>query len=177
MLRSVLFICCLTVNASLCESRAQESTREDFNDYCRMMEGRWIGDVVWVADWPGFGNKGDKVTAYLDWKVTDGGHALVGKYYGGAGSGTILTCFDAGSRQIKETAVSSGGTVWNTIIFRKDGKWMSKSTGSNPDGSEIVGNSVINISDDGKTHRMSGSTTIGGEKVDELRDVWRRLGK
>jgi hypothetical protein len=54
---------------------------------------------------------------------------------------------------------------------------MSTSTGSNPDGSKIVGNSVINISDDGNTHRMSGSTTVGGEKVDELRDVWRRLGK
>ena len=155
----------------------QESTREDFDAYCQMMEGRWIGDVIWVADWPGFGKKGDKVTAYLDFKVTDGGNALVGKYYGGQGSGTSLTFFDSGSRQIKETAVSSGGTVWNTVIFKKDGKWMSESTGSNPDGSKIVGNAVVNISDDGNTHRMSGSTTIGGEKADELRDVWRRVGK
>ena len=25
----------------------QESTREEFQEYCRMMEGRWIGDVIW----------------------------------------------------------------------------------------------------------------------------------
>ena len=67
--------------------------------------------------------------------------------------------------------------AWNTIIYKKDGKWMSTSTGSNPDGSKIVGNAVINISDDGKTHRMAGSTTVGGKKVDDLRDVWRRVGK
>ena len=39
-----------------------QSTRADFKEFCKAMEGRWIGEVVWVADWPGFGKKGDKVT-------------------------------------------------------------------------------------------------------------------
>lgn len=31
------------------------STREAFNDYCDAMVGRWVGEVTWVADWPGAG--------------------------------------------------------------------------------------------------------------------------
>ena len=155
----------------------QEASQKEFKKYCQMMEGRWVGDVVWITDWEGFGKKGDKVTAYLDWKVTDGGNALVGRFYGGAGSGTVLTAFDPRAKRIKEVVVSSGGSIWNSIIYKKNGKWMSKSTGSNADGSEIVGKSVINICDDGKTHRMEGTTTIDGKRVDDLQDVWRRVGK
>ena len=41
-----------------------QTTRADFQKYCKAMEGRWIGEVVWVADWPGFGKKGEKVTGF-----------------------------------------------------------------------------------------------------------------
>ena len=36
------------------------------------MERRWIGEVVWVADWPGFGKKGDKFTGYSNFRINHG---------------------------------------------------------------------------------------------------------
>ena len=49
-----------------------QSTRADFRKLCKAMEGRWIGEVVWVADWPGFGKKGDKFTGYSDFRISHG---------------------------------------------------------------------------------------------------------
>ncbi len=30
--------------------KKMQSTRTDFNEFCQMMEGRWLGDVIWVTD-------------------------------------------------------------------------------------------------------------------------------
>jgi hypothetical protein len=40
--------------------------RQDFDEFCRAFEGRWVGEVTWVADWEAFGKRGDKVEAYPD---------------------------------------------------------------------------------------------------------------
>ena len=49
-----------------------QSTRADFKELCKAIEGRWIGEMVWVADWPGFGKKGDKFTGYSDFRIIHG---------------------------------------------------------------------------------------------------------
>jgi hypothetical protein len=49
-----------------------QSTRADFKELCKVIEGRWIGEVVWVADWPGFGKKGDKFTDCSDFRISHG---------------------------------------------------------------------------------------------------------
>jgi hypothetical protein len=102
------------------------------------------------------------------------GNAIIGRYFGGNGSGTSITVYDAGEKRIKEIAVSSGGTVWSTVYVKEDGKWLSLQTGSNPDGSKIEAKNTLTISDDGNTHTWTGTTMIAGKKVDELHDVWRR---
>ncbi len=167
----------LTIFMSTSALLGQTSSRAEFEEYCKAWEGRWIGEVTYVADWPGAGKKGDKVTSYFEARIIADGNAISGEWYGGNGMGTQLAYFDAGTKQIKGVGVSSGGTIWNWIIFKKDGKWQHLSTGSNPDGSKIEEKNTITISNGGNTHTWTGTGTIGGEKMDPLHDVWRRVSK
>ena len=156
---------------------AQESSREDFREFCQAMQGRWVGDVTWVADWAGFGKKGEKVTAYSENRVAEDGNALILKFFGGNGSGTSLIAFDAGAKQIKGMDVSSGGGTGHTVIYREGGKWVMKGNGSEPDGSKSEFISTLTMTENGNVHTWTGSGTLGGKKVDDQRDVWRRVGK
>lgn len=156
---------------------AQESSRKDFQEFCKAMEGRWVGDVTWVADWPAYGKRGEKVTAYFEGKIVEDGHALIGRFFGGIGSGSSLLIFDAGAKQIKWIWVNSGGSVSYDTIYKDGKKWMSKSVGSNADGTKTEYLSTITMSDNGKTHTWTGSGKVGGKKVDDQHDVWRRVTK
>ena len=167
----------LLIAAIVSPALGQQSSREDFQDYCKASQGRWVGNVTWIADWPGLGKKGDTVTGYSDFKIIADGNALWGTFYGGNGAAHVFTVFDAGSKQITETMVFSGGTVQNSIVYKKDDKWLFKTTGSNPDGDKIKGDYTLTISDGGDTHTMTGKTTIGGTPVEDLNDVWRRVSK
>ena len=151
------------------------SSQKDFKEFCETVEGRWIGEVIWITDWPGFGNKGDMVTAYSEFTVGEGGNVMTGRFYAGPGSGTVLAHYDARTRQIWERAVSSGGNVWNHLIYKHDGAWHVQTTGSTADGKKISGTSIRSFSDKGKTQRWSGTWSIDGKKLDPLRDVFRRL--
>jgi hypothetical protein len=165
--------------AALCALPAfgQQTTREDFKGFCQVMAGRWVGDITWILDWPGVGKKGDKVTGYSENKVSEDGHALLGRFFGGKASSSSITVYDAGAKQIRANGVDSGGTVWTAIYYKKDGKWTSHETGSLPDGSKYDGLYSVTISEGGNTHTWTGSTTTEGKKADELHDVWRRVSK
>jgi hypothetical protein len=167
----------LTIFMSTSVLIGQTSTRAEFEEYCKAMEGRWVGDVTWIADWPGYGKKGDNVTCYWESRIIADGNALSEVYYGGNGMATGITYFDAGTKQIKGVSVSSGGTVWNWMLFKKEGKWQSHNTGSNPDGSKIEEKNTLTISNDGNTGTWTGTGTIGGEKMDPLHDVWQRASQ
>ena len=86
---------------------AQESSREEFKAFCEMLRGRWVGDVTWVADWPGFGKRGEKVTAYWTAQLTEDGNLLVGKFLGGDGSESSIIYYHPGKKQIIWTMVST----------------------------------------------------------------------
>jgi len=156
---------------------AQQATREEFKEYCQAMAGRWVGDVTWIMDWPGFGKRGDKITAYGENKISEDGHVMVTRFFGGPGSNAGTVVYDAGAKQIRGTGGDSGGSTWIAIIYKKNGKWISAETGSHADGTKYEGTYTVTISDNGNTHRWTGSTKIPGKKADELNDVWRRVGK
>ena len=156
---------------------AQQTTREEFNAFMKAMSGRWVGEITWVADWPGLGKKGDKVTGYSELRITEDGNALIGKFYGGSGSTTWITVYDAGAKQIRENGVDSGGTVW-TVVYSKTGdKWVGVQTGSLADGRKIESTMTVTIADNGNTHTWTGPTTVGGKKVDDQHDVYHRVSK
>lgn len=155
----------------------QDTSKEDFDTFCEALTGRWVGDVKLVADWPGEGKQGDKITGYAEWRPVADGNALSLVYYGGTGSGVALLMYDAGSKTIRWAGVSSGGTLWNRVVYKKGEQWVNKLNGSLPDGKKIVGELVVTVSDDGDTHTWTGQLTVGGEKADPVHDVWRRVSK
>ncbi|MHB8899641.1 MAG: hypothetical protein ACYC6Y_12915 [Thermoguttaceae bacterium] len=155
----------------------QESSQKDFQDYCKALQGRWVGDVTWVADFPGLGQKGEKVTAYWEGRMSEDGSVLVGKFFGGNGSESSMTYFDAVEKKIKATAVDSGGTVTQILIYRKDGKWTQKGQASFRDGTVSKFTSVATISEDGKTWTWEGTGTVGDKPTADQHDVWRRVNK
>lgn len=156
---------------------AQQVSEDDFKAYQSTMEGRWVGEITWIADWPGLGKKGDKVTGYSSIRAVVDGHALVGQFYGGNGTGRWMTVYDAAAKQIRELGSDSGGTMWNCLISWQDRHWTSHCTGSLADGTKTEGDWTLNVSDDGDTHRWTGSVSVGGEASDPLQDVWTRVGR
>jgi hypothetical protein len=117
-------------------------------------------------------------TGYWEGKIVADGNALSGVFYGGSGMETSIHYFDPGTKQIKAVAVSSGGTIFNWVVFKKDGKWQSFDTESSlPDGRKIEGKGTLIISNGGNTLAWSGTGTIAGEKTEPWQDVWRRVSK
>jgi hypothetical protein len=158
-------------------SSAQEASREDFDDFCKMIQGRWIGNVTWVTDWPGLGRKGDQATCYLDARPMADGNGMLGQFYGGSGSETILWMYDPGAKRIRGTAVDSGGTV-TRLTYHKDGeKWSEHGEGSLPDGKETKHKATMHVGDDGDSLVFKGSGTIDGKPTDDRNDTWTRVYK
>lgn len=156
---------------------AQHASKADFDAWAAGIAGRWIGEVTWVADFPGLGKQGEKITAYSEIHAEAGGNAIVGRFYGGAGTGRWITVYDADAQQIRNVGADSGGRSWHCSIFRQGSQWKSMCTGSFGDGTKTEGDYTLTISDNGDTHTWTGDTMIGGEAVDPLHDVFRRVGK
>ena len=155
----------------------QETTRDDFKKRCSLIEGRWIGDVTWVTDWPGFGKKGDKVTAYFEGRVTEDGNAVVTKFFGGSGSETGLVYYDAAAKRIHGNFVSSGGTVFRLTIWPDGDKWIHAVDVTLPDGTKGAMKNVFVFADDGKTLTIHRNGKIGDDVIKDQKDVWRRVSK
>ena len=155
---------------------SMQSTPEEFEEFSQVMQGRWISEIIWITDWPGFGKKGDSVTGYEEYQIGQGGKVINGRGYAGPGSMTSLIYYDVGKKQILDHQVSSGGNVWVMVIYKENGEWNYKITGSTGDGKEITGSAIRYISDQGQTHRWIGEMFIDGEELDPLRDSFRRIG-
>ena len=155
----------------------QETTREDFEKRCSLMEGRWIGDVTWVTDWPEFGKRGDKVTAYFEGRVTEDGNAVVTKFFGGSGSETGLVYYDAAAKRIHGNFVSSGGTLFRLTIWPDGDKWIHAVDITLPDGTKGAMKNVCVFAADGKTLTIHRNGYVGDDVVNDQKDVWRRVSK
>jgi hypothetical protein len=156
---------------------AQQSTREDFKEYCQIVSGRWVGENPLEADWPGIGKRGEKITIYSENKLAEDGHVLVGRFFQGTGSGTEVLVYDAAAKQIRASGGDSGGTTWLFVLYKKDGKWTSQGANTLADGTKYEGLYTLNVSDNGSTHRWTGSTKVPGRAPDAVNNVYRRVSK
>ena len=153
-----------------------QSTPEEFREFSEAMQGRWISEIIWINDWPGFGERGDTVTGYAEWQIGLDGKVVNGREYIGPGSGRSILYYDEYRKQITDHVVTSGGNVFVHYIYKDNGEWNYKITGSTGDGKEITGSAIRYISDQGQTHRWIGEMFIDGEELDPLRDTYRRIG-
>ncbi len=156
---------------------AQNIKKTDFDEFSAMFTGRWIGQVKWVTDWPGVGKKGDTATCYLDVNPIEDGNAMIGKFYGGLASGTVLWVYSAGEERIGGTVVYSSGLVDHLTYTKEDGKWIETASGMLPDGRKTESRSTMTLEEDGTILRLRGNGTVGGEPTDPRDDKWQRLHK
>ena len=117
-MKSTALAIALLMAISVSPAFSQTSTPADFEDFCQVVVGRWIGDQTWIADLPGFGNRGDKVTAYWDGQLAADGKAIVFEFYGGQGIKIGTRFYDPGTKQIRQVGVTSSGSA-----FLLQGRW------------------------------------------------------
>jgi hypothetical protein len=169
---------CIILIAGLTPSvLGQEATPEDFAKFCADIQGRWVGDVTWVIDWPGLGNKGEKVTAYWEGRTSLEGNLLLGKYHGGTGTDTGMTFFDPARKRIRAVSVNSGGTIMESIVYLQEGKWIQETEVTLPDGVKGRLKSIGTITDGGSTWTWEVNGKVGEDVVEDQKDVWRRVAK
>jgi hypothetical protein len=143
-----------------------------------VMVGRWIGDVTLIADWPGLGNRGDKVVAYVtvDW-IADG-EAFEIEWFGGIGTSKEIFGWDAAEKKVRSLGVSSGGTTWRTVWTKNGDHWSGKSKESLADGTRVAGSQItLAPQESGKklVFTNEGEGFVGDTKMDPLHDVYTRL--
>ena len=140
----------------------QTSSQEDFHELCMAFQGRWIGVFALPVDLPGIGVKGEKITWHADFRPIADGSANLGTFYLGDGTVTELHTYDPVAKQINCREAHSGGTVWNSIFYRKDGNWRKEGAGSHPE-LTVAGtgaNAAVGSSGKPGTAGMSTSTTL-----------------
>ena len=163
----LLLTCCT-------QAFSQESSREDFREFCKLVEGRWVADITWVADWPGVGKKGEKATGYFDVKLDADGHALVGRHYAGSGAGIWTIVYNAAEKKIGGIYVDKSG-INHMTYYKKDGKWIEQGSGSLVDGRKTKDQSTMTFTDNGNQMVLDGTGTIDGESHDKRHDVYHRV--
>jgi hypothetical protein len=156
------------------DSKSQ-ATRADFQKYCSINEGRWIGNVTWVTDWPGFGKKGDKITGYFEARRSEDGNTLITRFLAGAGSETGLAFFDPAAKQIRWVTVSSGGTVFRSTYTPIGDNWRQDSDVTLPDGTKGKIRCDLVYTNGGKNLTIHINGKLGDEVIKDQKDIWRRV--
>lgn len=177
LMMTVLLACSLILMPALAGAGDMTATRAEFEEFCNTFKGRWIGDVTWAIDFPGYGRKGENVTAYWKGEMIADGSAMLATFYGGNGTGIAIFYYDPGTKQIRSVDVSSGGSTAASVLYKVKGKWLWAITTNLADGGVMAQKHTLTLSDNGRTAIWTGPTTLDGEKIEPSKDVWRRVSK
>ncbi|MDP7274726.1 MAG: hypothetical protein QF363_04555 [Planctomycetaceae bacterium] len=153
-------------------------TRKDFKKFCEAHIGSWTGEVASVISDTDVGKEGKKSTYKWEARLSDDGKAMTMTGVGPNLSGRALFYFDAKTRTIRATGVSSEGVV-NQQTFRLDGKnkWNRHTHQTAAGGTASEFQSVLTLSEKGSqlTIVIHGKNADGG--ATKQTNVWRRVGK
>jgi hypothetical protein len=158
-------------------ANAQTATREDFKEFCGLLEGRWTSDVTLTFDQPPIGKKGDKVAATFNVKRDADVDALVARGTWGSATGISTFGYNAAEKKIAGLFVDSTGYYGNMTYYKKDGIWMEQSSGSLGDGKKEASTSTIKFSDKNTKMVLTGTGTVDGKSVDPRNDTYTRPAK
>jgi hypothetical protein len=162
-------------------AKVPTSSLEDFYELCDLLEGRWLRDVILIADWPGVGLKrGEKLTAYDTFSKLLDGELLQWHSVGGEGEFSAFFHWDSASSTIQNTAYHSSGAKHHAVWWKvDDGHYRHKLDASfERDGRKLKGEANFVFDEDNKLIRFLGEgIKLGGEKLDPLRDVFRKISK
>jgi hypothetical protein len=159
------------------EEKTTTTSYEDFLEWGKRLEGRWVGQTKISADWPEFGKKkGDSVPGHLTFRWVADKRGLEAVFVAGESEFRGLGYYDAGTKQIKEVIVSSSGTTWVNTLRRKGDQWHWRISGHLGDGQKIEGKGVSTLKGDG-TFVVEGTFTLGGKEMLKFRDEYKKVSK
>lgn len=164
--------------SALAQEKAPTATYEDFLEWGKRLEGRWVGKVTLIADWPGFDKKrGDVVESHwtIRWIADKRGLEQIETLAGN--EARRLHYYDVSSKQIKVVYVDSGGTTWVGSAGRSgDNDWPWTLVGHLHDGTKNEAKGVVILKGDGKMV-IEGTGTLGGKELPKLHDVYKKVSK
>ena len=181
MFRGIAIPVVLALLACTSNSWAEEketSTPEELRQLGDLAVGRWVGDIKFIADWPGQDlGKGERVVGYLQYEWVADKKAFRGTGSAGNGSNTGVFVWDPVSKQIKLLDVDTSGGVLEAVLWKKSDRvygWRMTGGGL-ADGRAHSGTGEWVFSEDGKTMTLQGQTMLDGIKNDPLKDVYKKL--
>ncbi len=139
-----------------------------------LLVGRWTSDVTWAVDYPGLGQKGEKVTGFDVWRRTADGRALECDWLLGATCGRTLLWWDASAQQIRTLDINSGGNWAQGTVTKRGTKWAWATAGRFADGRRVEYQSETTFADDGRSRVDAGATILDGVR-NEFRDTFKRV--
>jgi hypothetical protein len=156
----------------------ETSTPQEFQEWGDLVVGRWVGDIKYVADWPGQEQgRGKTVVGYCDYHWTLDKKAIEATTIDGTASSRELHYWDAPTKNIKLFIVSSNGYTLEGVVWKKSKNVFAwRITGGGVvDGRAHGGTGETSFTDNGRTMTITGETTLGGKKNDPLKDVYKKL--
>lgn len=159
------------------EEKKLTATFQDFQEWGKRLEGRWISKITFIDKWPGQDKKqGEVVTGHATYRWLADKHGLEEVNIAGNSESRTLHYWDAAARQIKLVIVGSEGTTWVVSMGRKGDKWPWIAKGSLHDGTKVEGEGEDTLTADGNFF-VAGRVFKGGKELPKLHDVYKKLSK
>jgi hypothetical protein len=178
MKETVMMYGTVMVLAMICGQSDMNSTPQDFQEFGKLMVGRWSGDITLIADWPGMKKKaGEKLINYSTVQWAADGRAFINTAVGGETTGIGFWTFDPVAKQIRLRAIDSAGVAIDAVVWKEDStKWGVKITGGGlPDGTKEEGAGHFLFKDGGRSYMVEADITLGGKPLLKLHDTYVKL--
>ena len=167
----------LCLCSSVFADQQKTTTKEEFNEWCDAWKGRWVGEVTFVADWPGLGKRGEKVTAYLDATPLK-----TGKVWCGSSLAVLvlapfyspMTRSRSKSNQCQSYPADSPGRQSFTDRTAHGCKKAKEAYQTAKGVREVT---IYTFSESGRKVVTTGSGSVDGKPNEKLADVWRRVSE
>jgi hypothetical protein len=172
MSRIVIALLAVTVSAS----PAPQQVGTPLKDIGDLIVGRWTGEGIYAADYPGIGKKDERFTSTITCRWIAGQAAIECEGVENKSTWTAFYWWDAASKQAKYVGVNSGGNYDQGTITKQGAKLVWASAGSFADGRRVEYKGETAFQDNGNTRIETGAVILNGVR-NEFRDTYKRVPK
>lgn len=157
----------------------QKSTKQAFTEMCKLFEGRWAVDIIWINEWPGAGAvRGETVRGYSKFERVLDGASLRWSGMQGNEEAQGFMYYDADASLIRSVRLTSGGNYSQAVMWKISesvyGFKLERS--GQKDGSALTGSGRWTFSNGGKRLKVtSNNFKSDGKKLGELKDTFHKV--
>ena len=175
---NVLILFVLTNFSHAQDKNQHQSSPEEFKEFCKQMEGRWVTQQKVTTVWPKLGfKKGDTLTHYADFHSDLDGIVLVADHKFGNIKWRVTYHYDAVNSQICSSGNGSNG-FWSRGVIWQTSKnvFAYRLLGGQTNGQDFSSSGIMATSVDGKTFTTySGDTRLGDGGKAKSQENYKRI--